>query len=78
MNLSDIIEQLGTEEREVLRLTAQRLLDGQRSYGRLAVKYDHRDFNEEIVAEALDILNYTSIQLLRSTVSRKRDTDPAE
>lgn len=77
MTLQEIIDQLGVEELEVLRLTAERLLEGQTSYDLLDLVNDDRDFEKEIRDEELDKLNYTSMLYLKRRLRAKHDTDPA-
>lgn len=59
--LEEIIAQLAKDEREVLRLIASRLLDGQALYGKLDASRDSRCWPAEMRAEALDLIIYRFI-----------------
>jgi hypothetical protein len=56
------IDGLGDEERLVLLDLAKRLAMGQRSYGDLDLGNDPRDWDDEMRAELLDFLVYSSIK----------------
>jgi hypothetical protein len=62
--LLDVVRELGTEERAVLLVLARRLLLGQRSYGRLDLAKDGRDWRAERAAELADALIYETFAAL--------------
>lgn len=57
--------QLGSEEREVLTEIAARLLMGQRTYGKLDLERDVRDFVKETSEELFDSCVYMACETIR-------------
>lgn len=62
---------LAPDERAILRLSAQRLLAGQRVYGRWSVA-DGRAYEREGLEEVVDALHYAAAGLLRSAPRVRR------
>ena len=60
------LDELGTDEGEVLALVAERLVMGRRAYGELHAATDARDFGREALEEAADGLVYVAAALVRS------------
>lgn len=56
---------LGEDEIKVLRRIAERLRMGAKTYGRLNIVKDPRDWKEEAAQEALDLAVYLSIGLVK-------------
>lgn len=63
--LHGVIAELGDDECRVLHAIALRLLGGQKTYGRLDIARDARDWQREIAEEVLDQAVYTAIYLLK-------------
>jgi hypothetical protein len=63
-DLLDVIAELADEERAVLLVLARRLLAGQRTYGRLDLARDARDWRKEAAEEAADLAIYTAIGIV--------------
>jgi hypothetical protein len=63
-DLLDVIAELADEERAVLLVLARRLLAGQRTYGRLDLARDARDWRKEAAEEAADLAIYTAIWIV--------------
>jgi aryl-alcohol dehydrogenase-like predicted oxidoreductase len=72
--LSATIAELGTDERRVLLALARRLLAGQRTYGRLDVARDGRDWRRERADELADALVYGAIAEVAATLERSPST----
>jgi hypothetical protein len=73
----ELWEELGGEEREVLVRLAGRVLLGQKSYGRLCLLSDERDFEEERADEHLDAAIYGELEALRAVLRRRREASHA-
>jgi len=65
--------ELGEEEVRVLGLLTRRLLDGQRTYGRLDLARDARDLERERGNELADVLVYTAMAELKRLLTAKKD-----
>lgn len=63
--LHGVIAELGDDECRVLHAIALRLLGGQKTYGRLDIARDARDWSKELNEEILDVAVYTAIYLLK-------------
>ncbi len=54
-----VVESIATEQcDEIVIECGQRLLAGEKAYGRLDLRHDRRDFAQEIAEELLDAINY--------------------
>lgn len=62
--------ELGDDEVRVLLVLARRLLAGQRTYGRLDVAHDGRDWRRERAEELADALVYGAIAEVAATLGR--------
>jgi hypothetical protein len=60
------VSELGDDELRVIALLAERLLAGQRQYGRLSLAEDPRDWRKERDEEIADLLMYSAFETLRS------------
>lgn len=56
---------LGTDERTVVALVAERLAAGRETYGELAIATDRRDFGAEAAEELVDAVVYLAVETLR-------------
>ena len=63
--LAAVLDELGQGELKVIAYLARRLLEGQRTYGRIDLVSDPRDFARERCAEIGDLLVYSAFQVLR-------------
>jgi hypothetical protein len=63
-----IVDSLAVDEIRVLNYLATRLLEGQRHYGKLDLKNDHRDFVRERGEECADFIVYDAMQEVRRLV----------
>lgn len=63
-----LVDELGDVERRVLVVLARRLLAGQRTYGRLDVAADPRDWRRERGEELADVLVYGAIAEMATTL----------
>ena len=66
--LLDVVRELADEEQAVLLVLAKRLLAGQRSYGRLDLAKDPRDWRKERADELADALVYGAIAEVAATI----------
>lgn len=64
LELKTLYDNLGTHERKVLLRVGERLILGQRQYGRFEPNKDTRDWIQESTQEALDGCVYLSLQLI--------------
>ena len=65
VTLQDTLPVLADDEVRVLALVATRLAAGQRRYGRLSLRTDHRDWHTEAIEECADGLAYLAAALVR-------------
>jgi hypothetical protein len=63
------IDALGSDEREVLAVVAERLAMGRRLYGELHPATDPRDFAREALEEVADGLVYCAAALVRDRLT---------
>jgi hypothetical protein len=73
--LLDVVAELGTDERRVLLALARRLLAGRRTYGRLDVAEDPRDWRSEAAEELLDGAVYLARETMRRGARRHGSPD---
>jgi hypothetical protein len=66
VRLTEVLTQLGEEEREVILYQAERLLMGQKQYGKLNLAADTRDFRVEMRQEVSDWHNYDAMDHVRT------------
>jgi hypothetical protein len=62
--IADVVNQLGTWEREALLLIARRLLQGQLTYGCFAPATDRRNFEQESADELADDCVYRAFNTI--------------
>lgn len=67
--LDTLRAELADEEVRVLVLLAQRLLEGQRTYGHLDLANDRRDLGAERGAEIADLLVYSAMAELKRVLT---------
>jgi hypothetical protein len=70
LELAAIATELGDDEVRVLLVLARRLAAGQRTYGRLDVAHDQRDWRRERAEELADVLVYTAIAEVAATIGK--------
>jgi hypothetical protein len=63
--LTYMFDQLEPDAQATLHYLAQRLLDGQKAYGKLDLRTDPRDWEQERKEEIADLLVYTAFQTLK-------------
>lgn len=68
--LSALVEQLADEELEILAWIAARLLAGQKTYGKVNLEKDSRDFLHERAEELADAIVYTAMDAIRRDCRR--------
>ncbi len=68
--LFDTIARLGRDERAVLLVLARRLHAGQRTYGKLDLARDGRDWRAERAAELADATIYGAFAEVAATLGR--------
>ena len=56
--LANALVKLEGDELRVMLLQAERLLEGREAYGKLVLEGDGRDWGQEILEEAADLLQY--------------------
>jgi hypothetical protein len=66
-NIEQICGRLGPDELKVLELVAERLANGQETYGLFDIDTDERDFPKEALEEVVDASIYSAVQLLKLT-----------
>lgn len=71
LTLEEILPRLAAEEKEVLRMLAARLLDGQTRYGVLDLANDRRNLENERAEEVADLLVYTAMAELQRVLRRR-------
>lgn len=64
-SLAATCAELGDDEIRTLAYLANRLLEGQRAYGRIDLETDPRDFVKERGEEIADLLVYTAFDALK-------------
>lgn len=64
--LNEIFEQLGDDEKEIIEVLAERLLEGQKRYGKFDLDSDDRDFQQEAFEEDCDWLVYRAAEVVRN------------
>lgn len=64
--MAHIMEQLGEDEREIMVVLGERLLDGQSRYGKFDLDSDDRDFQQEAFEEDCDWLVYRAAEVVRN------------
>lgn len=69
--LNKLLDELEPDALRALAYLAQRLLIGQRCYGRLDLATDARDWAKERTAEIGDLLVYSAFEALKRDVSRE-------
>ncbi len=63
---------LNDDEFAVVVVVAERMLLGASAYGALDLARDRRDFTNEMVDEAADVLTYGAMRFLQAALRRRR------
>lgn len=66
VEMSEVWDKLGDDERKTILYLANRLLTGQMQYGKIDLANDKRDWSTERKAEIGDLLVYSAFEALKA------------